>query len=119
MLSSRILARAAVIVLPTLVGGCSGDVNPVKAAFVDSGYGPKAVQAPDFVEKSRRDGVGYMPVGESAPARTMRSRSAEGRKALEAELEGARSRNEARGRAAEGAARTAGKGIAPNAAPAE
>lgn len=102
---------AAVLLLSVTVGGCSGDVNPIKAAFVDAGYGPKPVQAPDFVEKSRKAEIGYMPVGEDAPRRAVRARSVEGQKALQSELEGARSRNEARGREAEGAGRTAGKDL--------
>ncbi len=92
----------AVSVLPILIGqgGCSGDVNPVKAAYIGAGYGPRNVAAPDFVESSRREGLGYMPVGTDAPKPANRPRTAESRRALEAELEGARSRNEARGRAA-------------------
>ncbi len=89
-------------ILPILLaqGGCSSDVNPVKAAYIGAGYGPRDVAAPDFVEASRRKGVDYMPVGTDAPKRADRPRTAESRKALEAELEGARNRNEARGRAA-------------------
>lgn len=109
-LDPRCVALAAIFVL-VLSGGCSSDVNPVKAAFVGAGYGPKPVDAPDFVQRSRRTDIDFMPVGESAPRRAIRTRSAEGQKALEAELEGARNRNEARGRAAESAGKGAGKGL--------
>lgn len=109
--------RVAALALPVLAaaasaGGCSSDVNPLKAAFTGSEARP--VAAPDFVAGSRRSDAGYMPVGESAPRRAIRARNAAGQSALEAELEGARSRNEAKGRAAEGAARDAAKGLAPN-----
>lgn len=113
MLVSRPV-RAVALALPVAlaVAACSTDVNPMKAAFVGAGYGPRAVPAPDFVAGSRRPEADFMPVGESAP-RPARARSAEGLKALQSELEGARSRNEARGRAAEGAARAAAQGLAP------
>ncbi|MEH3116739.1 MAG: hypothetical protein PGN25_03810 [Methylorubrum populi] len=111
--------RAVVLVLPALaaaasVGGCSGDVNPLKAAMVGTGSGIKPVEAPDFVAQSRKGGADYMPVGESAPRRAVRARSAAGLNTLQSELEGARSRNEAKGRAAEGAAKDAAKGLTPN-----
>lgn len=109
-LDSRLVAIIGIFVL-VLSSGCSSDVNPVKAAFVGAGYGPKPVDAPDFVERSRRSDIDYMPVGESTPRRAIRARSSDGQKALEAELEGARSRNEARGRAAETAGKGAGKGL--------
>ena len=111
MLSTRFFRLLACLALLTPAGGCSSDVNPVKAAFVDAGYGPKPVQTPDFVENSRREGAGYLAVGEDAPRRAARARSTEDRKSLEAELEGARSRNEARGRAAQSAAQGTGKGL--------
>ncbi|UMY16564.1 hypothetical protein MMB17_18010 [Methylobacterium organophilum] len=114
----RRLATAAAL-LPIAAGlcACSSDVNPMKAAFVGAGHGPKEMQAPDFVANSRREGVGYMPVGEDAPKRAIRARSSEGQKALAAELEGARSRNEARGKAAEGAGKSAGKDLSAPSAP--
>lgn len=110
----RRLARSLALALPVLAvaAGCSSDVNPMKAAFVGAGYGPKETPAPDFVAASRKPDAGYMPVGESAP-RPPRPRNAEGLKALQSELEGARSRNEAKGRAAESAAKATGQGLAP------
>lgn len=99
--------------------GCSGDVNPMKEAFVGTGYGPKSVDAPDFVESSRRTGRTYMPVGQDEPKRAIRARSSEAQRSLEADLEGARTRNEARGRTAEGAAKGIAKGLKPAELPAE
>ncbi len=106
--------RRLALALPVLAlaAGCSSDVNPMKAAFLGTGSGIKAVQAPDFVANSRKAGADFMPVGESAP-RPTRARSAEGMKALQSELEGARSRNEAKGRAAESAAKATAQGLAP------
>lgn len=110
----RVAARSLALALsvPALAAGCSSDVNPMKAAFVGAGYGPKETQAPDFVAGSRKADADYMPVGESAP-RPARTRNAEGLKALQSELEGARSRNEAKGRAAESAAKATAQGLAP------
>ncbi len=110
----RAVARSMALALPVLAlaAGCSSDVNPMKAAFVGAGYGPKETQAPDFVAASRKADAGYMPVGESAP-RPTRTRSAEGMKVLQSELENARSRNEAKGRAAESAAKATAQGLAP------
>lgn len=107
-LRRRHAALACVLALAASATGCSGDANPIKEAYVGAGYGPKPVEAPDFVARSRREEADYLPVGESAPRRPVRARSSEGQRALEAELEGARSRNEARGRAAAGAARATG-----------
>lgn len=98
-----------------MLAACSGDVSPIKTLAVEAGYGPKTVAAPDFVANSRPKGEqDFMPVGVSAPARPVRAKSVEGQKALEAELEGARGRNESRGRAAE----SAGRATKPAGAPA-
>ena len=115
----RRAARAIVLVLPVAAavasaGGCSSDVNPLKAAMVSTGSGIKPVEAPDFVAQSRKSDATYLPVGESAPRRAIRARNSAGQSALQAELEGARNRNEAKVRAAEGAAKDAAKGLAPN-----
>ncbi|MFD0935996.1 hypothetical protein ACFQ12_12500 [Methylobacterium trifolii] len=99
----------------TLLAACSGDVSAVRTLAVDAGYGPKSVQAPDFVAKSRSTGTPeFLPVGVSAPQRPVRAKSAESQKALEADLEGARNRNQAKGRSAE----SAGKATKPANAPA-
>ncbi len=60
-----------------------------------------------------------MNVGVDAPRRATRAKSAEGQKTLEAELEGARGRNEARGRAAESAGKGTAKAAKPAPAPPE
>ncbi|WP_082502484.1 hypothetical protein [Methylobacterium sp. Leaf100] len=97
---ARIVATAACLVaVAAFAGACSSDLNPLKAAYQP---GPAA---PAFVAESRKPGGDFLPVGVSAPARSIRAKSAEGTKALEAELEGARGRNEAQGRSAESAGR--------------
>ncbi len=103
------------------LGACSGDT--VRTLAVDAGYGPKKVDAPDFVASSRpKETPDFMAVGVDAPKRPVRAKTAQDQKALEAELENARGRNVARGRAAEsaakGVAKDIGKGVAPPADPA-
>lgn len=91
-------ARALVFVLAAGLGlsGCMGDANPVRDQLNAVGIGPKAVAAPDFVAQSRPKDLDYVPVGTSAPPRA-RAKSAAEVKALEAELETARARAQARG----------------------
>lgn len=122
MFTTRLALRALAATATAMAAACSSDVNPLREAATQIGYGAKPVAAPDFVANSRKGGGDFLPVGVSAPQRPIRAKSTEGQKALESELEGARSRNEAKGRAAEGAAKTTAKGLSapkPAAAPAE
>jgi hypothetical protein len=96
----------SVLVAICLLGGCSGDLNPMRVAYGTGEAGPPP-KTPDFVAQSRRGGDDFLAVGVSAPARPIRAKSAEGTKALEDELLAARGRNEARGRSAESAAQGA------------
>ncbi|WP_246688130.1 hypothetical protein [Methylobacterium sp. WL120] len=106
----RRLLGALALCAAAATGACSSDLSPIKTLAVEAGYGPKPVAAPDFVANSRsKADPEFMPVGVSAPARPVRAKSAESQKALEAELEGARGRNESKGRAAE----SAGKATKP------
>ncbi|GLS43360.1 hypothetical protein [Methylobacterium brachythecii] len=119
MLSSRLPGLAVALLAASIATGCSSDVNPMKAAMVGAGYGPKAVETPEFIESSRRSGSSYMPVGKDEPKRPIRARNATAQKSLEADLEAARTRNEARGKTAEGAGKGIAKGLKPAEAPAE
>lgn len=102
----------ALVFLASPLAACSGDT--VRTLATDAGYGPRKVDAPDFVTSTRpKDTPDFMAVGVDAPRRTVRPKNAEGQKALESELENARGRNVARGRAAESAAKGVAKGIAP------
>ncbi|MBP1182147.1 hypothetical protein [Methylobacterium sp. PvR107] len=112
----RIAGAAVVALLVGSLAACSGDV--VRTLASDAGYGPRKVAAPDFVAESRgKDQPDFMPVGVDAPKRPVRAKSVTGQKALEAELEGARGRNEARGRAAASAGQGAAATIKPAPAP--
>ena len=115
-LSAANLPRClAAAVLAVGVSACSGDVSPLRGPL-GLGGAPKTAEAPEFVAASRPASQEFLPVGVSAPKRPVRAKSSEGQKALEAELEGARSRNEAKGRAAEGASKAAAKGAPASAA---
>lgn len=108
--SHRIFLRTLALCAAAAAGACSSDLTPIKTLAVEAGYGPKSMAAPDFVAASRPQGrPEFLPVGVSAPARPVRAKSVEGQKTLEAELEGARGRNESKGRAAE----SAGKATKP------
>lgn len=100
--------RALVLAAALTAGGCSGDLGALRGVGI-AGSAPKGPEAPDFVANTRRADQDYMPVGVSAPKRAVRAKSSEGQKALESELESARSRNLARGKAAE----SAGKAVSP------
>ncbi|MCJ2140461.1 hypothetical protein [Methylobacterium sp. E-066] len=109
---ARGFALAVLALSAGLLAACSGDA--VRTLATDAGYGPRVVAAPDFVTESRgKEAPAFMPVGVDAPKRPVRAKSSEGQKALEAELEGARGRNESRGRAAESAGRGAAATIKP------
>jgi hypothetical protein len=113
---ARVAALAALSLIAGSLAACSGDV--VRSLASDAGYGPRVVAAPDFVTESRaKETPAFMPVGVDAPRRPIRAKSASGQKALEAELEQARGRNEARGRdaahAGQGAAATVKSAPAP------
>ncbi|MGE7413746.1 hypothetical protein [Methylobacterium tarhaniae] len=95
---SPTLAAAATLLACLLTGGCVLDGAGVRDAAKSAGFGPKEVAAPDFVAQTRREGGDFLPVGVSAPPRETRAKSAAGVKALEAELDASRQRNEARGR---------------------
>ncbi|SFL18605.1 hypothetical protein [Methylobacterium pseudosasicola] len=106
------IAATVLGLLAAPLAACSGDA--VRTLATDAGYGPRVVAAPDFVTESRsKEAPAFMPVGVDAPKRPVRAKSSEGQKALEAELEGARGRNESRGRAAESAGRGAAAAIKP------
>jgi len=117
--TSRLPGLVGAAMLAAVAGSlaaCSGDV--VRSLASDAGYGPRVVAAPDFVTESRsRATPEYMPVGVDAPKRAVRAKSVTGQKDLEAQLESARGRNEARGRAAASAGQGAAATIKPAPAP--
>ncbi len=90
--------RVATLLACLATGGCVLDGAGIRDAAKSAGFGPKEVAAPDFVRDTRREGGDFLPVGVSAPPRETRAKSAAGVKALEAELDASRQRNEAKGR---------------------
>lgn len=82
------------------LAACSGDTNPVRDTLVSVGAGPTLAQSPDFVQRSRPANLDYLPVGVAAPERPVQARTADEVKAVEAEMESLRSRNESAARAA-------------------
>jgi hypothetical protein len=80
------------------LAACAG--NPVKDAAQAAGIGGEPKPAPDFVTRTRREGVGYMPIGESAPKRRLHAKDAAAVESAASSMDAARSKNEARGRAA-------------------
>lgn len=114
---TRRAVRALLLAAALAGSGCSSDVGVLRSTGI-AGSAPKGPEAPDFVANSRRGEQDYMPVGVSAPKRAVRAKSTEGQKALEAELESARSRNVNRGKAAESVGRSVNPASAPASAPA-
>lgn len=98
-----------------IVGGCAGDLNPVRDVFVGVGAGAAPAPAPDFVEASRASApAGYVPIA-VMPVRETAAKTPEEVAALEAELAATREDVLARG---EGARRLAiGPAPAPVAVP--
>ncbi|MEN3930688.1 hypothetical protein WJT86_06365 [Microvirga sp. W0021] len=82
------------------VAGCSHDVNPVRDTFASMGAAAKVPPAPDFVVASRSYEQGdYIPVGIRQPPRKYPARTPEQIKAVEGQLDAARNRTDAQGRA--------------------
>lgn len=96
----RLVVLASLVALaPALgLGGCASDANPVRDLAMSAGItGGEPKPAPDFISRSRTDGVDYMPIGEAAPKRRYRVRTKEDTEKAEADLNRMRSANEARG----------------------
>jgi hypothetical protein len=89
--------------LTLALAGC-GETNLVKDAAVAVGIGGEPRPAPDFVARSRPATYEYLPVGQSAPKRSLQAKDAAGLAKAEAEMDAARNANEARGTAARNAA---------------
>jgi hypothetical protein len=90
-----IVVKRFLLVTTLVLAGCSGDMNPVRDALVSTGVTPQATPAPDFVVESRPASIDYQPVGSAAPARTTPAPKPDQVKAVEAELDAVRARNEA------------------------
>ncbi|MBF9234650.1 hypothetical protein [Microvirga alba] len=102
--STPLTSRASLAGLAGLalmgLAACAGDSNPARDLVASVGAGPKMATTPDFVSTTRPATLEYMPVGTSNPGRTTAAKTADELKAVEAELDAARTRNEAAGAAA-------------------
>lgn len=108
----RSAPHLALLVVVAALGACSGDVNPVRDAFVATGVGAEPPKAPDFVSRTRprRDDLDYKPVAVTPTPRPLRSKTQGEVSAAEAEMDAARSLNEQ-------SAAAANAPVAPAAAP--
>ena len=103
---SRMTAPRFVLLAALGLGGCSGDMNPVRDTLVDAGVGAKPRTAPEFIERSRPQDLDYLPVGVLPPPRRTEAKSEEQVRRAAAEMKAARGRNQAQGEAARRAAGT-------------
>lgn len=92
-------ARSIALCLPLAIafalGGCAG--NPARDLAVAAGVtGGEPKPPPDFVSRTRRGNLDYIPVGTSAPKRDYRVKTADEVKGAESELERRRASNAAR-----------------------
>lgn len=79
---------------------CAGDTNPARDIVSAVGAGPQVAQTPGFVAESRPPSLDYMPIGTPQPEPETPVRSPEEIRAVEAEMDALRARNEAAGAAA-------------------
>lgn len=94
--ASRIVKFFAMCPLALLVGGCAGDLNPVRDVFVVTGIGDAPRERPEFVEATRPERLQYIPVGTSAATRETAPKTAEEIVAMEEELRLLQASNETR-----------------------
>ena len=95
MLPRARIAVCLALATPLSLGACAG--NPARDLAVAAGVtGGEPKPAPDFVSKTRRQNLDYIPVGTSAPKRIYRSKTADEVKGAESELEVRRASNAAK-----------------------
>jgi outer membrane murein-binding lipoprotein Lpp len=107
----RLPALALLAVLPAL-SACSTDANPMRDLAFAAGIGGEPKPAPDFITRTRPGGVDYLPIGVSAPRRTVRAKKATEVAQVEGEMDALKNRNEARAAEAKSAGSDAAKPIA-------
>jgi hypothetical protein len=77
------------------LAGCAG--NPARDLAVAAGVtGGEPKPPPDFVSRTRRSNLDYIPVGTSAPRRAYRVKTQDEVKGAESELEGRRASSAAK-----------------------
>ena len=91
------LASGAVLWLSTMLLGTPAfaeDSGPVDSGLKMMNLKADEGKPVDFVEKTRPGSTDYVPVGKQHPVRTIKPKSAADVKAMEAELDGARLKQE-------------------------
>ncbi|TVR08561.1 MAG: hypothetical protein EA385_09705 [Salinarimonadaceae bacterium] len=91
----RGLAAFAVVAAGLALAGCAGDLNPVRDVFVATGIGEGPREAPEFISQTRPAASGYLPIGQTAPARDTTPKTDEELAEMEVELRRLRDRNTA------------------------
>ncbi len=110
----RRTAPVSVALMASLgLAGCAADVNPVRDMFVAVGAGGKPAPAPEFVAGSRPANLDYVPVGTTKAGPAKPARKPEEAKAVEAELDALRTRQEADAAALRAAAAAAAGPVTP------
>jgi hypothetical protein len=105
--------RALVLCATAAALASCGETNLMRDAAYATGIATPPKEAPEFVRQSRPAKLDYLPVGVSAPPREATYKSKGAVTAAEAELDAARTGNEAKG----AEARQAGATPVPTAAP--
>lgn len=102
----RALAASIFLVTALSISGCATTAserkssgNSLKALAIWAGFATNTEEPADFVKESRANNLTYLPVGvmPAGPKKNARKMTPEELKALEAELEAARIKNEAVG----------------------
>ncbi|KPQ09187.1 MAG: hypothetical protein HLUCCO17_16025 [Saliniramus fredricksonii] len=60
--SGRICHAAAALACALVLGGCAGDLNPVRDVFVATGVGEAEREAPEFIAGTRPGEFAYAPI---------------------------------------------------------
>lgn len=60
--SGQIRHAAAALAFALILGGCSGDLNPVRDVFVATGVGEAERDAPEFIAETRPGEFAYAPI---------------------------------------------------------
>lgn len=97
MVPRPLLPRLPVLLLAaSALAGCSGDVNPVRDAFIAAGAGAERPRAQGFVAQTRPsdDKLDYRPVSATPSPRRLRSKTQAEVSAAEAEMDAVRTRND-------------------------
>lgn len=99
------MTLCAILVSATALSGCAGEDNVLKSTAKLADFAKTPVESKDFVKASRPEDLAYIPVGTKVTRENRKLTPAEF-KALEADLDASRTKNEAAGAAAKVAGAT-------------